>query len=94
MSGFSPVLTLIRIMLCTFLHYVSKTYTLVGGFSGLTWAQLNTHLSQSVECRIFALDLRGHGETILQNLEDESDLSAARLADDVLRVVDKLLGNY
>ena len=71
-----------------------KTYTLIGGFSGLTWAQLNTHLSQSVECRTFALDLRGHGETILQNVEDESDLSAARLADDVLRVVDKLLGNY
>ena len=71
-----------------------KTYTLIGGFSGLTWAQLNTHLSQSVECRTFALDLRGHGETILQNLEDESDLSAARLADDVLRVIDKLLGNH
>ena len=71
-----------------------KTYTLIGGFSGLTWAQLNTHLSQSVECRTFALDLRGHGETILQNVEDESDLSAARLADDVLRVIDKLLGNH
>ena len=66
---------------------------LTGGFSGLTWAQLNTHLSESVECRVYAIDLRGHGETTTSVQEDEFDLSAGKLANDILEVTTKLLGN-
>ena len=66
---------------------------LTGGFSGLTWAQLNTHLSESVECRVYAIDLRGHGETTTCVQEDEFDLSAGKLANDILEVTTKLLGN-
>ena len=64
----------------------------IGGFSALTWAQFNSHISASVECRIFAIDLRGHGDTTVVNFEDESDLSAMRMATDILQVVHKLLG--
>ena len=66
--------------------------SIIGGFSALTWAQLNTHLSASVECRVYAVDLRGHGDTTVHSVEEETDLSAERLANDVLKVVDKILG--
>lgn len=32
-----------------------------GGFSGLTWALLASQLVQRIECRCYALDIRGHG---------------------------------
>jgi len=64
-----------------------------GGFSGLTWAELNTYLSMSVECRVFALDLRGHGESATRLIEDEFDLSAEVLSNDVIEIADKLLGD-
>ena len=46
----------------------------------------------SVECRVFALDLRGHGESATRLTEDEFDLSAAILSNDVIEIADKLLG--
>ena len=67
-----------------------------GGFSALTWAHLNSHLSRSVECRVFALDLRGHGDTTINASLDkkngELDLRAEKLSDDISQVVSKLLG--
>ena len=45
-----------------------------------------------MECRTYALDLRGHGETATNLKEEEFDLSAERLANDILEVTDKLLG--
>ena len=49
-------------------------------------------MSASVECLVYAIDLRGHGDTITGVADDEFDLSAERLANDILEVVDKLLG--
>ena len=71
-----------------------------GGFSALTWSHFSSHLSRSVECRIFALDLRGHGDTKINsplNEDDmekgECDLSVETLANDISHVVHKLLGD-
>lgn len=46
-----------------------------------------------MECRVYAIDLRGHGETTTCEQEDEFDLSAGKLANDILEVTTKLLGN-
>ena len=46
-----------------------------------------------MECRVYAIDLRGHGETTTSVQEDEFDLSAGKLANDILEVTTKLLGN-
>jgi len=42
------------------------------GHSGLSWAMAARFLSDYTECRVFAIDLRGHGETITVK---DSDLS-------------------
>ena len=49
-------------------------------------------MSASVECLVYAIDLRGHGDTTTGVADDEFDLSAERLANDILGVVDELLG--
>ena len=33
------------------------------GYSGLTWSVMAEHLATLADCRLLALDLRGHGET-------------------------------
>ena len=35
-----------------------------GGFSGLTWALMSKEVTESLQCRCVALDLRGHGDTV------------------------------
>ncbi|CAH1778219.1 unnamed protein product [Owenia fusiformis] len=61
-----------------------------GGFCGLTWAVLTRSLTRLVNCQCVAIDLRGHGDT---KTEDEEDLSADRMAQDVGDVVHALYGD-
>nr|CAD7569659.1 unnamed protein product [Timema californicum] len=58
-----------------------------GGFSALTWSLFSVSVTSMVECRILAIDLRGHGDTITSN---EKDLSAKTMAGDVAAVLQKL----
>ncbi|XP_063241307.1 protein phosphatase methylesterase 1 isoform X2 [Bacillus rossius redtenbacheri] len=48
-----------------------------GGFSALTWALFSASVTSMVECRIVAVDLRGHGDTVTS---DDTDLSAETMA--------------
>ncbi|XP_030880805.1 protein phosphatase methylesterase 1 [Leptonychotes weddellii] len=48
-----------------------------GGHSALSWAVFTAAIISRVQCRIVALDLRGHGETKVKNSED---LSAETMA--------------
>nr|CAD7443617.1 unnamed protein product [Timema bartmani] len=58
-----------------------------GGFSALTWSLFSVSVTSMVECRVLAIDLRGHGDTITSN---EKDLSAKTMAGDVAAVLQKL----
>uniref|UniRef100_A0A0N4Z255 Protein phosphatase methylesterase 1 n=1 Tax=Parastrongyloides trichosuri TaxID=131310 RepID=A0A0N4Z255_PARTI len=60
------------------------------GFSGLTWAVFAKALTKSMECRIMAIDLRGHGHTVTS---DDFDLSKERLITDIQEVYNKLYGD-
>jgi len=55
-----------------------------GGYSALTWSVMSKVLTDLVECRVLALDLRGHGETVTA---DDGDLCLSTLAADVVRVL-------
>lgn len=59
------------------------------GFSGLTWAVLTNSLTTAMECRILAVDLRGHGMTTTSN---DLDLSKERLVDDIYKVYNVVYG--
>uniref|UniRef100_A0A8D2N5G6 Protein phosphatase methylesterase 1 n=1 Tax=Zonotrichia albicollis TaxID=44394 RepID=A0A8D2N5G6_ZONAL len=48
-----------------------------GGHSALSWAVFTSAIISRIQCRIVALDLRGHGETKVRNPED---LSAETMA--------------
>nr|CAD7426901.1 unnamed protein product [Timema monikensis] len=58
-----------------------------GGFSALTWSLFSVSVTSMVECRVLAIDLRGHGDTITSN---EKDLSAKTMSGDVAAVLQKL----
>jgi len=61
------------------------------GYSGLTWSLLSHHLAQFVDCRLMALDLRGHGETELTVAGGgELDMSGQAMARDVTEVLTSL----
>uniref|UniRef100_A0A131XS79 Protein phosphatase methylesterase 1 n=1 Tax=Ixodes ricinus TaxID=34613 RepID=A0A131XS79_IXORI len=51
-----------------------------GGYSGLTWSLFTHEMCHIVECRVAALDIRGHGETMTSN---DNDLSAETLSRDI-----------
>ncbi|EEC03411.1 protein phosphatase methylesterase 1 isoform, putative [Ixodes scapularis] len=51
-----------------------------GGYSGLTWSLFTSEMCHIVECRVAALDIRGHGETMTTN---DNDLSAETLSRDI-----------
>ncbi|KRY35182.1 Protein phosphatase methylesterase 1 [Trichinella spiralis] len=55
-----------------------------GGCSALSWACLAKYLSSLITCTVFAIDLRGHGET---NTDDEYNLALEVMADDVAAVL-------
>lgn len=60
-----------------------------GGFSALTWSLFAASVTSMVECRVLAIDLRGHGDS---KTEDEEDLSAETMSKDVGEVVNVLFG--
>jgi len=62
-----------------------------GGFSGLTWALMSKEVTESLQCRCVALDLRGHGDTVTA---DEKDMSAGTLAEDIVQVIAHLKERY
>ncbi|KRX17675.1 Protein phosphatase methylesterase 1 [Trichinella nelsoni] len=55
-----------------------------GGCSALSWACLAKYLSSLITCTVFAIDLRGHGET---TTDDEYNLALEVMADDVAAVL-------
>ncbi|KFZ48874.1 Protein phosphatase methylesterase 1, partial [Podiceps cristatus] len=61
-----------------------------GGHSALSWAVFTSAIINRIQCRIVALDLRGHGETKVRNPED---LSAETMSKDVGNVVEALYGD-
>jgi len=58
-----------------------------GGYSALTWALCAKELCDLVQCRVVALDLRGHG---LTRTSQDADLSLATLAEDVVAVLGEM----
>uniref|UniRef100_A0A7M4G2G9 Protein phosphatase methylesterase 1 n=1 Tax=Crocodylus porosus TaxID=8502 RepID=A0A7M4G2G9_CROPO len=61
-----------------------------GGHSALSWAVFTSAIINRIQCRIVALDLRGHGETKVRNPED---LSAETMAKDIGNVVEAMYGD-
>ena len=59
--------------------------------SGLTWSLAAEHLNELASCRVAALDLRGHGETIVMAKDTLGDMAKESLARDVRAVGDQLL---
>ncbi|XP_015283015.1 PREDICTED: protein phosphatase methylesterase 1, partial [Gekko japonicus] len=49
-----------------------------GGHSALSWAVFTAAIINRIQCRIVALDLRGHGETKVRNPEDLSAETMSR----------------
>ncbi|XP_077448429.1 protein phosphatase methylesterase 1 [Stigmatopora argus] len=60
-----------------------------GGHSALSWAVFTAVIYNRIHCRVVALDLRAHGDSIVKNSED---LSADTMAKDVGKVVEALYG--
>ncbi|XP_067948362.1 protein phosphatase methylesterase 1-like [Watersipora subatra] len=58
-----------------------------GGFSALTWALFSKELVEEVECRVLAIDQRGHGDT---ETDDDADLSIETLSTDVGAIIGEL----
>lgn len=58
-----------------------------GGYSGLTFGPFAHEIYDLCECRLLALDLRGHGNTFTTN---DEDLSASTLINDIFRIITKL----
>ena len=64
-----------------------------GGYSGLTWGPMAKTLKDSVRCRIWALDLRGHGDTVFADEDEEKVLEAERMAEDISAVISHLVAS-
>lgn len=58
-----------------------------GGFSALSWACFSASITQLVDCRCVAIDLRGHGDS---TTADDLNLAEETLSRDVADVVHKL----
>jgi len=58
-----------------------------GGYSALTWSLAGEELCKMAGCRVAALDLRGHGETV----STDCDMAREKLAGDVQAVADVLI---
>uniref|UniRef100_UPI00358F810C protein phosphatase methylesterase 1-like isoform X1 n=1 Tax=Myxine glutinosa TaxID=7769 RepID=UPI00358F810C len=61
-----------------------------GGHSALSWAVFTATITSCLNCRVVAIDLRGHGDTHVENSED---LSAQTMAKDVGLVLKALYGS-
>ncbi|ROL45111.1 Protein phosphatase methylesterase 1 [Anabarilius grahami] len=55
-----------------------------GGHSALSWAVFTAAMTSRVTCRVLAMDLRGHGATIVRHADD---LSTQTMSRDVANVV-------
>ena len=64
-----------------------------GGYSGLTWGPMAKTLKDSVRCRIWAFDLRGHGDTVFADEAEEKVLEAERMAEDISAVISHLVAS-
>uniref|UniRef100_A0A8C1JDC5 Protein phosphatase methylesterase 1 n=1 Tax=Cyprinus carpio TaxID=7962 RepID=A0A8C1JDC5_CYPCA len=60
-----------------------------GGHSALSWAVFTSVICSRINCRVVAMDLRGHGDTKVKNPDD---LSAETMAKDIGKVVEALYG--
>lgn len=60
-----------------------------GGYSGLTWALFTDEIMKKIQCKVLAIDLRGHGET---ETKDDDDLSIDTMTNDIVGIVDHLYG--
>lgn len=73
------------------LELYSKVPTLVtlhgGGYSALTWAQFSRHIDEHCQCRILAIDLRGHGDS---KTFDDNQMDINTLVQDVISVTHEL----
>uniref|UniRef100_A0A2A4IW99 Protein phosphatase methylesterase 1 n=1 Tax=Heliothis virescens TaxID=7102 RepID=A0A2A4IW99_HELVI len=58
-----------------------------GGYSGLSWALFTEEITSMIHCQVVSIDIRGHGET---KVENPDDLSIETLVHDVEQVVHKL----
>lgn len=60
-----------------------------GGYSGLTWSLFTREIIKKIQCKVAAIDIRGHGET---HTTDEDNLSIETLTKDVTDVLQNLYG--
>lgn len=60
-----------------------------GGHSALSWAVFTSVICSRINCRVVAMDLRGHGDS---NVKNPDDLSAETMAKDVGKVLEALYG--
>lgn len=73
------------------LELYSRIPTLVtlhgGGYSALTWAQFSKHINEHCQCRILAIDLRGHGDS---KTTDDNQMDINTLVQDVILITHEL----
>ncbi|EDV96911.1 protein phosphatase methylesterase 1 [Drosophila grimshawi] len=58
-----------------------------GGYSALTWAHFCSEVTSMIHCQCLCIDLRGHGDT---KVDDEDDLSEITLSKDIGDLLVKL----
>ncbi|XP_029695020.1 protein phosphatase methylesterase 1-like isoform X2 [Takifugu rubripes] len=61
-----------------------------GGHSALSWAVFTTAISSRVTCRVLAMDLRGHGATLVRQSDD---FSTQTMSSDVANVIQACYGS-
>uniref|UniRef100_A0A8C4DQJ1 Protein phosphatase methylesterase 1 n=1 Tax=Dicentrarchus labrax TaxID=13489 RepID=A0A8C4DQJ1_DICLA len=60
-----------------------------GGHSALSWAVFTTAIASRVNCRVLAMDLRGHGGTLVRQSDD---FSTQTMSSDVANVIRSCYG--
>ncbi|XP_036967390.1 protein phosphatase methylesterase 1-like isoform X3 [Acanthopagrus latus] len=60
-----------------------------GGHSALSWAVFTTAITRRVNCRVLAMDLRGHGDTLVRQSDD---FSTQTMSSDVANVIQACYG--
>ncbi|XP_078100328.1 protein phosphatase methylesterase 1-like [Sander vitreus] len=55
-----------------------------GGHSALSWAVFTTAIASRVTCRVLAMDLRGHGDTLVRQSDD---FSTQTMSSDIANVI-------
>ncbi|XP_075891448.1 protein phosphatase methylesterase 1-like [Nelusetta ayraudi] len=60
-----------------------------GGHSALSWAVFTTAIASRVTCRVLAMDLRGHGDTLVCQTDD---FSTQTMSSDIANVIQACYG--